>query len=86
MVAAARRTSPGLIPTALAFSRSTSTSIVGSVGGEAMCALTTPSVPATAFWTSAAVFWSVSRLSLPKTRTVIWSCVGASTSVIRFFV
>jgi hypothetical protein len=47
---------------------------------------TTPFVPATAAWTSAAVFWSVSRLSLPNTRTVIWSCVGLSTSVIRFFV
>ena len=33
-----------------------------------------------------AVVCSVSRLSLPKTRTVIWSCVGLSTSVIRFFV
>ena len=86
MVAAARRTSPGLMPSTLALARSTSTSMVGSVGGEAMCALTTPSVPSTVFRTSSAVFCSVSRLSFPKTRTVIWSFVGLSTSVIRFFV
>ncbi len=45
-MAAARRTSPGLMPTALALARSTSISIVGSAGGEATLALETPFRPA----------------------------------------
>ena len=54
MIAAARRASPGLSPTAAALTMSTSTSTVGSYSGTDTRGWATPSTPATRPATSAA--------------------------------
>jgi len=62
-VAAARRTSPGLILWRWAAARLVSISTVGSVDWAFTCGATTPRTPAMALATSCALAWSTCRFS-----------------------